>query len=151
MDIGEPGFWAHRVCYGPALLRTTWKLYGPPDAPKPTRPSVLCAPAPLSSRLYLLAFPSFQRDSFSFLSVFFFLQACLDLSATTKTDHAMTVRALSTSTESITGNNPNGKMLFHSLRNQKTGANQLGRLCYCLMTDAAEVWKRIVAVACDCC
>ena len=40
----------------------------------------------------------------------------MDFTATTKTDHAMTERALGTSTESITGNKSKGKMLLHSFR-----------------------------------
>lgn len=97
--------------------RTTWKLPGPPDAPKPTRPSPL--PSPPRSLLFffissLLVSPSYQPGIYTY--IFFCLQTGVDFTATTKTDHAMTERALGTSTESITGNKSNGEMLRHSFR-----------------------------------
>lgn len=72
--------------------------------------SIFCSPCSLfpllSSSSPLLVSLSYQAASL--------LQAGVDFIATTKADHAMTERALGTSTESITGNKSKGKMLLHS-------------------------------------
>lgn len=117
LDTGDRGLGAPRPRRRTrAAQRTTWKLYGPPDAPNPQDPllSSLSSPPPAPSLLHL----SPPRVSFlptGFFLLLLLLQAGVDFTAETNTDHAMTERALGTSTESITGNPSNAHMLLQHI------------------------------------